>query len=353
MPALALSAMAQAATPDQLAALGAGVLRRAGRPEAGRAVRLRARGRQRRAQPAHPRAPRRRRLGHRRPQDLDRQRRHRQRARRQRHRRSRARPPRARRCSSCPAARPGCTWCASSRSSAAVPRTPPSCGSRTAGSRREPARRRRRSSSAGCRRRATGRTAARRRWARSSRPGPMVAAQALGIARAALEFACDYASEREAFGEAILEKQGISFPLADLAADLDAARLLTWRASWLAAQGHAVPPRRGLDVQAQGVRGRGAGHRAGDPDCGGYGYVRDLPVEKWYRDAKLYTIFEGTSEIQRVVIGRTLDRPGAAAPPPAAGRGRAAEPRPSAGGPGPARWWPARRCASPPTPRRR
>ena len=67
---------------------------------------------------------------------------------------------------------------------------------------------------------------------------PMVAAQALGIARAALEFACDYASKREAFGEPILDKQGISFPLADLAADLDAARLLTWRASWMAAQGH-------------------------------------------------------------------------------------------------------------------
>ena len=94
---------------------------------------------------------------------------------------------------------------------------------------------------------------------------PMVAAQALGIARAALEFACDYASRREAFGEPILDKQGISFPLADLATELDAARLLTWRASWMAAQQHGLPPRRGLDVEAQGVRGRGADHRAGDP----------------------------------------------------------------------------------------
>ena len=66
---------------------------------------------------------------------------------------------------------------------------------------------------------------------------PMVAAQALGIARAALEFACDYATKREAFGGPIIDKQGISFPLADLAADLDAARLLTWRASWMAASG--------------------------------------------------------------------------------------------------------------------
>ena len=65
---------------------------------------------------------------------------------------------------------------------------------------------------------------------------PMVAAQALGIGRAALEFACDWAAKREAFGGPILDKQGVSFPLADLAADLDAARLLTWRASWMAAQ---------------------------------------------------------------------------------------------------------------------
>src|SRR5207237_8827463 len=66
---------------------------------------------------------------------------------------------------------------------------------------------------------------------------PMVAAQALGIARAAFEFACEYAGKREAFGEPIIEKQGVSFPLADVAAEIDAARLLTWRAAWMAAQG--------------------------------------------------------------------------------------------------------------------
>jgi acyl-CoA dehydrogenase len=135
---------------------------------------------------------------------------------------------------------------------------------------------------------------------------PMVAAQALGIGRAALEFACDYASKREAFGEAILEKQGISFPLADLAADLDAARLLTWRASWLAAQGHEYHHAEGsmskLKASETAVRIAEQAVQV----CGGYGYVRDLPVEKWYRDAKLYTIFEGTSEIQRLVIGRAL-----------------------------------------------
>jgi acyl-CoA dehydrogenase len=156
---------------------------------------------------------------------------------------------------------------------------------------------------------------------------PMVAAQALGIARAALEFACDYASRREAFGEAILEKQGIAFPLAGLAADLDAARLLTWRASWLAAQGHEYHHAEGsiskLKASETAVRTTEQAIQV----CGGYGYVRDLPVEKWYRDAKLYTIFEGMSEIQRVVIGRTARRRRAAAAPPAPRRRRAAQPR--------------------------
>jgi acyl-CoA dehydrogenase len=135
----------------------------------------------------------------------------------------------------------------------------------------------------------------------------MVAAQALGIARAALEFACDYASKREAFGEPILDKQGISFALADMAMELDAARLLTWRASWMAAQHmdfhHAEGSMSKLKASEVAVRITEQAIQV----CGGYGYVRDLPVEKWYRDAKLYTIFEGTSEIQRVVIGRTLN----------------------------------------------
>ena len=135
---------------------------------------------------------------------------------------------------------------------------------------------------------------------------PMVAAQALGIGRAALEFACDWASEREAFGGPILDKQGVSFPLADLAADLDAARLLTWRASWMAAQKvpyhHAEGSMSKLKASEVAVRISEQAVQV----AGGWGYVRDHPAEKWYRDAKLYTIFEGTSEIQRLVIGRTL-----------------------------------------------
>jgi acyl-CoA dehydrogenase len=135
---------------------------------------------------------------------------------------------------------------------------------------------------------------------------PMVAAQALGIGRAALEFACDWAANREAFGGPILDKQGVSFPLADLAADLDAARLLTWRASWMSAQRvpyhHAEGSMSKLKASEVAVRITEQAIQV----AGGWGYIRDHPVEKWYRDAKLYTIFEGTSEIQRLVIGRTL-----------------------------------------------
>ncbi len=108
------------------AAVGAGMLRHAGRSQAGRAGDLRARGRQRRSQAAHPGAPRRRRLDHRRPQDVDRQRRHRQRARRQRRRRRGARATTGRPCSSCPAAPRVWTWSASWTSSAAGRHTPPS-----------------------------------------------------------------------------------------------------------------------------------------------------------------------------------------------------------------------------------
>ena len=135
---------------------------------------------------------------------------------------------------------------------------------------------------------------------------PMVAAQALGIARAAFEFACQWASEREAFGGPILEKQGISFPLAELAAELDAARLLTWRAAWMSGQKIPFHHAEGSMSKMKASEVAVAMTERAIQVCGGWGYVRDLPVEKWYRDAKLYTIFEGTSEIQRLVIGRTL-----------------------------------------------
>jgi acyl-CoA dehydrogenase len=138
------------------------------------------------------------------------------------------------------------------------------------------------------------------------RTRPMVAAQAIGIARAALEFARDYAVQREAFGQAIIENQGVAFPLADLAADIDGARLLTWRAAWMAAQRQPFENAEGSmsKLKASEVAVRACEQAI--QTLGGWGYVKDFPVEKWYRDAKLYTIFEGTSEIQRLVIGRAL-----------------------------------------------
>ena len=171
---------------------------------------------------------------------------------------------------------------------------------------REPARRRRPA-------RARGRQEAATAERRSATLGafeqtrPMVAAQALGIARAALEYATTYATEREAFGGPIIDKQGISFPLADLAAELDAARLLTWRASWMAAQRVAVPARARARCPscARPRSPSGSTERAVQAAAAG-ATSPTMPVEKWYRDAKLYTIFEGTSEIQRMVIGRAL-----------------------------------------------
>jgi acyl-CoA dehydrogenase len=138
------------------------------------------------------------------------------------------------------------------------------------------------------------------------RTRPMVAAQAIGIARAALEFARDYATGREAFGQPIIENQGVAFPLADLAADIDAARLLTWRAAWMAAQRKPFENAEGSmsKLKASEVAVRACEQAI--QTLGGWGYIKDFPVEKWYRDAKLYTIFEGTSEIQRLVIGRAL-----------------------------------------------
>ena len=134
---------------------------------------------------------------------------------------------------------------------------------------------------------------------------PTVGAQALGIARAAYEYALDDAKERVQFGRAIIENQAIAFALADMKMEIDAARLLVWRAAWMGRNG-PVRERRGLDVEAEGGRGcRRATERA-IQILGGNGYTREYPVERMHRDAKIYTIFEGTSEIQRLVISRAI-----------------------------------------------
>ncbi|HCO02135.1 MAG TPA: acyl-CoA dehydrogenase [Actinobacteria bacterium] len=134
---------------------------------------------------------------------------------------------------------------------------------------------------------------------------PSVAAQALGIARAAFEYSLDYAKERRAFGRPIVEHQGIAFKLADMALEIDAARLLTWRAAWLSRNGtfeHAEGSMSKLKASEVAVWVTEQAVQI----LGGYGYIKDFPVEKWYRDAKIYTLFEGTSEIQRIVISRAL-----------------------------------------------
>jgi acyl-CoA dehydrogenase len=133
---------------------------------------------------------------------------------------------------------------------------------------------------------------------------PMVAAGALGIARAAFDFARDYSLQRFAFGKPISKHEAIAFKLADMATEIDAARLLTWRAGWMAMNG--IPLARGEGSMAKLFAGDVAMKVTVDAVqiLGGYGYIKDYPVERFMRDAKIYQIWEGTAEIQRLVISR-------------------------------------------------
>jgi acyl-CoA dehydrogenase len=135
---------------------------------------------------------------------------------------------------------------------------------------------------------------------------PLVAAGAIGIARAAFEFARDYSKERIAFGKPIAKQEAIAFKLADMATEIDAARLLTWRAGWMAMNG--VPYARGEGSMAKLFAGDMAMRVTVDAVqvLGGYGYVKEYPVERFMRDAKIYQIWEGTAEIQRLVISRYI-----------------------------------------------
>ena len=135
---------------------------------------------------------------------------------------------------------------------------------------------------------------------------PAVGAQALGIARAAYEYALDYAKERQQFGRAIIENQAIAFKLADMKTRVDASRLLVWRAAWMAAQ--RKPFTNGEGSMSKLFAGETAVHVTEEAIqiMGGYGYIREHPVERWHRDSKIYTIFEGTSEIQRLIISRAI-----------------------------------------------
>jgi len=139
------------------------------------------------------------------------------------------------------------------------------------------------------------------------RTRPVVGAYALGIGRAAYEYALDYAKQRVQFGKPIIKNQGIGFMLADMAMAVDSARLMVWRAAWMA----------GANAQYLQAEGSMAKCFASDMAMkvtvdavqvlGGQGYMRDHPVEKWVRDAKIFQIFEGTNQIQRLVISRALE----------------------------------------------
>jgi acyl-CoA dehydrogenase len=134
-----------------------------------------------------------------------------------------------------------------------------------------------------------------------------VAALSVGVARAALEYALAYAKDRQQFGAPIISNQGIAFMLADMAMKVEAARLLTWQAAWMADQGLRITDKSAMakcfasdtamEVTTNAVQ-----------IMGGYGYMKDYPVEKLMRDAKLLQIYEGTNQIQRMVIARELGK---------------------------------------------
>ncbi|OQY91818.1 MAG: acyl-CoA dehydrogenase, partial [Chloroflexi bacterium UTCFX4] len=132
-----------------------------------------------------------------------------------------------------------------------------------------------------------------------------VAAMAVGVARAAFEYATDYAQQREQFGKPIARLQAIGFMLADMATEIDAARLLTWRSAWMLDQGLPVNKEASMAKRFAADTAMKVTTDAVQI-LGGVGYMRDYPVEKWMRDAKIMQIYEGTSQVQRVVISRML-----------------------------------------------
>jgi butyryl-CoA dehydrogenase len=132
-----------------------------------------------------------------------------------------------------------------------------------------------------------------------------IAAQAVGIAQAGFEVARAYAQEREQFGRRIGDFQAIQWKLADMSTEIDAARLLTYRAAWLKQEGrpHATEGAKAKLFASEMARRQTA---EAIQILGGYGYTKEFPVERYYRDAKITEIYEGTSEIQRLVIARSI-----------------------------------------------
>ncbi len=134
---------------------------------------------------------------------------------------------------------------------------------------------------------------------------PAVGAQAIGVARAAYEYALDYAKEREAFGKPIIKNQAIAFMLADMAVEIEASRLLIWRAAWLSKNGE-FKNAEGSMAKLKAARTATWVTERAIQILGGYGYTREYPVERWHRDAKIHDIFEGTEQIQQLVISRAI-----------------------------------------------
>ena len=138
-----------------------------------------------------------------------------------------------------------------------------------------------------------------------TRPGTAIGA--VGVAQAAYELARDYAKERVQFGMPIAMNQGVSFLVADMAAEIEAARLLTWQAAWMLDQGYG---RKATKYSSFAKRYAADTAMKVTTDAvqvfGGYGYIKEYPVEKLMRDAKLFQIYEGTSQIQRLVIAKEI-----------------------------------------------
>lgn len=134
-----------------------------------------------------------------------------------------------------------------------------------------------------------------------------IAAQAVGIAQGALDAAVDYAKERNQFGRPIADQQGISFKLADMATSIEAARLLTYQAAWFESVGLPYGKESAMSKLFAGDTAMKVTTEAVQV-FGGYGYTKDYPVERYMRDAKITQIYEGTQEIQRLVISRMLTK---------------------------------------------
>jgi acyl-CoA dehydrogenase len=138
-----------------------------------------------------------------------------------------------------------------------------------------------------------------------TRPGTAIGA--VGVARAAFEYACDYAKERVTFEQPIAMHQGVNFLIADMATKIEAARLLCWQSSWMLDQGWG---RKATLYSSMAKRFAADTAMEVTTDAvqifGGYGYIKEYPVEKLMRDAKLFQIYEGTSQIQRLVIARDV-----------------------------------------------